>query len=54
MAPIALEYLVLDVSSRPNTHAACTGAMNGLKAGITYSTHWPMRTWIGKANPLPE
>lgn len=49
-----LGYLVLDVSSSSNTHAACAGAMSGLNAGITCLTHWPMRTWIDRANPLPK
>lgn len=40
---MALGSLILDVSSSPNTHAAYAGAMSGLKAGITYLTHWPMR-----------
>lgn len=51
---MALGYLVLDLSSSSNTHAACAGAMSGLKAGITCLTDWPMRTWIGRAIPLPK
>ena len=41
---MALGYLVLDVSRNSDAHAGYAGAVSGLKAGITYSTHWPMRT----------